>query len=192
MRNAFVLLLAVVFVLIGEGHCKIINFDDLAFTIGEPAPIPDGYFGLDWDSNWRCFNYDSLPGIEPSSSPNAAGFDSDGWNVLQAEASISFLSINADPFEGGYLAGDNDVEVYFAGWFGSTLVGTSKTITLTATPTFLAADFSGQVDKIVVYAERKYTTSTFVIDDIVYIPCIPEPATVSLFILGGLALRRRR
>ena len=155
---------------------------------GEPQPVPDGYMGLEWDSNWWFFNYDTLSGIEPQSSPNAAGVHQDGWNVLQAEASVSFSSVNADPFAGGFLAGDTDVEVMLIGWLGSTVVGTSKPLTLSASPTFLAADFPGPVDKVVVHAERQVTGSAFFIDDIVYTLDIPEPSTLVLTVLGLLGM----
>jgi hypothetical protein len=104
--------------------------------------------------------------------------------------------VDADPFEGGYLAGDNDVEVYFVGWWEDNPVATSETLKLTADPTFLAAGFSGPVDKVVVHATREFTTSTFVIDDITYTAkIVPEPGALFLLMLGGAILgctRRRR
>lgn len=81
--------------------------------------------------------------------------------------------------------------MYFEGYLGGNLVGTSATLVPSSTPTFLAANFGGPVDYVnVVSAEY----NNFAMDDVTY-QVIPAPGAILLGSIGvGFVswLRRRK
>lgn len=160
----------------------VINFDDL---MGQGF-LPAGYAGLGWSSGWEYYDWAQEP-YNPASG--ATRIYDNAYEV----PTIDFSALGSVTFEGAYFAGGNSV--YMTGYLEGALVGTSSTLYLNGTPTFLAANFGGDVDLVRLHV----TNGSFVMDDVTYSggsnPTIPAPAALLLGSLGtGLVgwMRRRR
>jgi hypothetical protein len=131
----------------------VINFDDLTGSL----PLPANYAGLNWDPNW--WYWTGSDPYNPSSPPMVIyAWTSNPW--------IDFSPLGTPViFEGAYFAGDTGYDVYFEGYRNNTLVGTSGTLGLSSTPTFLDAGFDEPVDYVVVVPSNYYH---FVMDDVTY------------------------
>ncbi|KPL22015.1 MAG: hypothetical protein AMJ75_08865 [Phycisphaerae bacterium SM1_79] len=141
----------------------VLSFDDL--VDGSSAHyLPVGYGGLDWDPEWFWWSWDQPPYNPSSPDTRIATHNYGGW--------IDFSPLGAPViFEGAYFSGYDYATVHFEGYLGSTLVGTSPALDPSSTPTFLAANFGGPVDRVdVVCASFDF----FAMDDVTY-AVIPVP-----------------
>jgi hypothetical protein len=163
-----------------------INFDDL---VGHDRLATD-YAGLCWSPNWFHYDWDQPP-YNPSSPPVRV------YNHHPAGTptpSIDFSSIGPVTFEGAYFSGYDFATVYFEGYLDTALVGTSVSLIPSSTPTFLAANFPGPVDRVEVHSAAP---TNVVMDGVTYTPgaIIPAPGALILGSIGtGFVgwLRRRR
>jgi hypothetical protein len=183
-RLALVAMILVVnFAFAATSQADVIGFDDLLGG-GSSSYLPVGYAGLNWDSNW--FHWDFAQDPYTPSSPNTriATHNSGGY------IDFSPLGVAVD-FEGAYFSGMDYVDCYIKGYLGGSLVGTSATLTLSSTPTFLNANFGGLVDYVNIVSSYE---NHFAVDDVTYQP-VPVPGAVLLGMLGlsvaGARLRKR-
>ncbi|MGE5293354.1 MAG: hypothetical protein ACM3VT_00860 [Solirubrobacterales bacterium] len=181
MKKVLFLCALMAFAAAPAGASTVINFDDLT---GQ-ASLPAGYAGLEWSSGWWYYDWAQAP-FNPASGATRL------YNSFSDTPGIDFSALGSVTFEGAYFAGRESV--YMEGYLGGTLVGTSSTLDLDGTPTFLAANFGGNVDMVRLHVAR----GSFVMDDVTYSavsnPTIPAPAALVLGSLGaGLVgwLRRR-
>ena len=169
--------------LVSAAPTTVLNFDELVDgSFNHPLPV--GYAGLNWDPEWFWWSWDQPPYTPSSPDTRIATHNYGGW--------IDFSPLGTPViFQGAYFSGLEEATIYFEGYLGGNLVGTSSTLVPSSTPTFLAANFGGPVDYVnVVCAEY----NQFAMDDVTY-EAIPAPGAI---LLGGIGvgvvgwLRRRR
>lgn len=157
----------------------VIDFDDLT---GQSA-VPSDYGGLSWGPGWTYYDWAQSP-YNPSSGTVRIYNNQPG-------ATFSFLSDVL--FDGFFTAGAND-PISFDLYNDGLLVASSGTINTSSTPTFLASNYSGAVDQVIVNGNPGF----FIIDDITFRAqaAVPEPGTWAMMLLGfgamGWRFRRRR
>jgi hypothetical protein len=168
--------LAVLVLIFGLGSTKlnaqtVVTFDDLPGS----GLVPNGYGGINWNSNWTYYG-DVQPPYTAESSPN---------RVYTFSANASFNFLTPEVFNGAYFAGDS-APVTFELYDGSTLVFTSATLVSDGTPTFLASGYSGAVTEVIVSSP---SPDFYVMDNVTYSPlsATPEPGSFLLFGTGLLA-----
>ena len=167
-------------------HANVLTFDELT---GQ-APMLNSYQGIvSWEpGSWSYYNWVQSP-YNPHSGATRL-YSADGtpsWDFLTSVVyngswfsgiSNANVSLQMDLYLQGVL-------VYSTGTFGS----------LSNVPTFLATNYSGLVDRVVIN-----TTSprSWVMDDLTYTPSgttsiVPEPSILFLLVTGlvGLAGVRR-
>lgn len=112
-----------------------------------------------WDPNWFYWDWDQDPYTPHSPETRISSLEYGGW--------IDFSALPQDvDFIGAWISGYNLTEVHFEGYNEGVLVGTSATLKPSATPTFLAANFGGPVDKVVVVSTQ---FNFFCMDDVEYV-----------------------
>ena len=153
----------------------VLNFDDLA-----EGAVPAGYGGLDWSAgDWSAFSDEGAPFTPHSGSMSiSSGFlDPDSATAIGLGSGMTF--------QGAWFAGYEDVSVTFQLYDHGKSVGTSTTLTTSATPTWLASGYGGEVDEVIVSSDSQ---DGFVMDDFTFSPAVPEPASTALMACGLLAL----
>ncbi|HOW34283.1 MAG TPA: hypothetical protein PLN32_07495 [Methanoregulaceae archaeon] len=112
-----------------------------------------------WDPNWYYWDWYQDPYTPHSPETRISSLKYGGW--------IDFSALPQDVnFVGAWISGYNLTEVHFEGYNDGVLVGTSITLTPSATPTFLAANFGVPVDKVVVVSTQ---FNFFCMDDVEYV-----------------------
>lgn len=157
----------------------VVDFESLT---GQSA-VPAGYGGIDWGPSWFHYGWAQSP-YNPSSGTQ---------RVYNNSSSTAFFTFAA-PTEifGAWFAGN--YTAMFRLFLDGSLVHTTGSLALSSTPTYLAAGYSGGVDRVEVVA----TNGQFVMDDVTYGPAntvTPEPITMALLgtgLVGIGAARRRR
>jgi hypothetical protein len=159
----------------GASSATVVDFDDLTGA----GNLATNYAGLSWSPGW--FYYDDVqPPYNPSSGVQRVYTDVSG--VQQ-----SFAFSNDVLFDGAYFAGYYSVALNL--YNDDVLVHSTASIDIDENPRFLAAGYSGLIDKVVVSGTEGY----FVMDDVTYhAASVPEPATVALFGLGLLGFAASR
>ena len=162
----------------------VLTFDDIA-TDGFVAA---NYGGLDWSAgDWFAFGGEQAPFTPHSGSVRIAS----GFGDADAATAIGLGA--GQIFQGAWFAGYDDVDVTFKLYEHGTLVATSATLATSATPTWLASGYSGQVDEVIVSSADQ---GAWVLDDLTFSAAVPEPGSMALVTSGLLALaavaRRRR
>jgi hypothetical protein len=156
----------------------VLNFDDLP-----DDSVPANYGGLDWSvGEWFAFGGDQSPPYtahsgDVSISSNHDFDEGDSDAVIGLGAGMTF--------QGAWIAGLDGATVTFQLYDHGALVGTSATLDPSATPTWLASGYAGEVDRIVVFSPAQ---GSFVLDDVTFAPAVPEPASMTLMFGGLLAL----
>lgn len=170
---------------IAQAAQVVVDFDDL---VGDNILVPDGYGGINWDSNWIYYGFDQFP-YTPESIPNRVYQNYDKWPDFNQTYAIPFYFPSFVRFDGAYFAGEAPVtfELYNSG----SLVATSGTLTSSSTPTFLASGYAGLVDEV------RVVSNTFrVMDNVTYntdTETVPEPSTIlGLGLLGFGAFCQRK
>jgi hypothetical protein len=162
----------------------VLTFDD----IGADAPVAANYGGLDWSAgDWFAFGGEQSPFTAHSGDMRiASGFG-------DADAATAIGLGDGKTFQGAWFAGYDDVSVAFRLYDHGVLVATSSTLTTSATPTWLASGYAGQVDEVIVSSADQ---GAWVLDDLTFSTAVPEPGSTTLIAAGLLALaavaRRRR
>jgi hypothetical protein len=159
----------------------VLDFDDIPSGF-----VPANYAGLSWHGEWYCWS--GSPGLYvPHSAPNLAYFHEDGSGVSFPSPVI---------VDGAWFSGPLGIAtVNFNLFLGGVQVATSGSLSLTATPQYLATGYSGVVDDVQIYSTE---VSFWTIDDITYnAAAVPEPASGGMLALGlgalvVLARRRKR
>ena len=161
----------------------VLNFDDL-INGSSAHPLPVDYAGLNWDTEWFWWSWAQDPYNPSSPDTRIATHNYGGW--------IDFSPLGTPViFEGAYFSGMPEAVMYFEGYLGGNLVGTSSTLVPSSTPTFLAANFGGPVDYVNVISAN---INQFAMDDVTY-QTIPAPGAILLGSIGmGIVswLRRRK
>jgi hypothetical protein len=165
--------------LASTASADVITFDDLP---GFQTPVPDNYGGLIWA------NFDDVAGatMGPAgfrngvvSGPNVA------YNAGGNPATISVAAGSAFTLVGGdFTASSSPLTVEAVGSIlGTPVAGDDVTFQLaTSGPKLVTLDFAG-VDSVTFSASG----GTFVLDNLAVSP-VPEPGTLALTAIGGLAL----
>lgn len=161
----------------------VLTFDDL----GADGLVPSTYGGLDWSaSTWFNYGGEQAPFSAHSGSYRATL----GWDGSTDTSAIGFGA--ASLFQGAWFAGFEGVTVAFDLYFQGALVGSSSTLGMTRTSTYLSSGYAGLVDRVIV---RSNDAANFVMDDFTFTAPVPEPENLALMLAGlGLvaaALRRR-
>lgn len=167
----------------------VLTFDDIVGA-GDYAAVPGNYGGLDWSgSSWSVLATEQ----SPYTAHSGDGRVTLGWGSDDAASTIRFNAPTV--FEGAWFAGYGEATVRFDLYLGGALVGSSTTLTLSGTPSFLDAGWAGAIDAVVVSSPLH---AFYVMDDFSYTTVaapVPEPATVALLLAGlgivGRATRRR-
>lgn len=161
----------------------VLTFDDL----GADGFVPSNYGGLDWSaSSWFNFGGEQAPFSAHSGSYRATL----GWDGTTATSAVGFNA--AKTFAGAWFAGYEGVSVGFDLYYQGALVGTSASLALNGTSSFLSSGYTGLVDRVLVHSNDP---ANFVMDDFTIGSPVPEPVTTVLVLAGlglvGAATRRR-
>ena len=153
----------------------VLDFDDLP-----EGAVPANYGGLDWSAgDWSAFGDEGVPFTPHSGSMSiSSGF-------LDADSATAIGLGAGKTFQGAWFAGFGDVHVTFELFDHGKSVATSSTLTTSATPTWLASGYAGEVDEVIVSSDAQ---DGFVMDDLTFsAAAVPEPGSTAL-IAGGLLL----
>ncbi|MGA2092889.1 MAG: PEP-CTERM sorting domain-containing protein [Sedimentisphaerales bacterium] len=178
----------------------VLTFEDLPTQF--PGYLPSGYAGLKWDNYYDAPDEFSPYWLWGSESSNPS---------YSEPHSVNNYLINAFGFSGlGFALPNPDTSTLSGAWFTQTntewtadyirfdgydsmgnLTEQSAWLTLSLTPRYLEANF-GPVSWIIVERSGERTGTYFTMDDLTYNTSVPEPATLLLFALGGIILRRKK
>jgi len=137
-----------------NGGQVVLDFEDLS---GQ-ASLPKDYAGLNWVTDWEYYdwaqtNYDPYSGVVRIYDNN------------NMQPTVTF----PEPvtFEGAWFNGPSSTQsLQLLGYMDNVLVGSSATLAMTPTPTWLAADFGGPINKLVL--DLKNGLNFFVMDDFTF------------------------
>lgn len=162
----------------------VLTFDD----IGSDGFVPSNYGGLDWSaSSWFAYAGEQAPFSAHSGDYRATV----GWDGSVDTSAVSFLA--ASTFDGAWFAGFEGVSVAFDLYYQGALVGSSASLGLSGTSSFLSSGYAGLVDRVTI---RSNDHANFVMDDFTFSAPVPEPESIAMMLAGlglvGAAARRRK
>lgn len=142
--------------------------------------------GINYENEFICYNDVQFP-----YNPNS-GIARLRWNVGGPTTEAFFSFAAPTTFQGAFFAGAGP-SVYFELFLNNVLVSTSGILNSSSTPTFLATNYLGMVDRIRVIGDG----DQIILDDLTWggpSGTVPEPATMTLMAigLGSMAAARRR
>jgi hypothetical protein len=168
--------LAALFSACAQAAPVVVTFDDLP-----DGSVPDGYGGINWNSNWQVYSEPQDP-YNPESPP-ARIYTNYSLHPGGNYEAVSFDFLTPAVFNGAYFSGGYYTGVTFELFNGASLVATSATLYQTATPTFLASGYGGTVTSVAILGYNGY----YVADNITY-SSVPEPSTWVLMLAGFAGL----
>lgn len=174
----------------GASSAAVLTFDDIVGA-GDYAAVPASYGGLDWsDSAWSVLSTEQAP----YTAHSGTGRVTLGWGSDDAASTIRFNTPAV--FEGAWFAGYGEATVRFDLYLDGALVGSSSTLALSDTPSFLDAGWNGAIDTVVISSALH---AFYVMDDFSYraASVVPEPGSMALTLaglglVGGVVRRQRR
>lgn len=173
---------AAVMGLAGAAGATVVTFDDLSGS----GTVPVDYAGITWNGDWTYYDGPQDP-FNPASAPTRV------YDVVN-EGRFNFAS--PVTFDGADFAGQDFATLRFDLYLAGALVGSSSSLTTSATPSFLSSGYGGLVDEVRVVSQ---TPDHFVMDNVTYNTnpaVVPEPATWAMMLTGffglGAMLRTRR
>jgi len=190
MKKVFkIIVLTVLILSCGGSFATVVTFDDLPPAGPQGALIPDGYAGFTWSN----FGY-----ADPLQTPyNPSGYVNGTVSppniAFNAYGNPSMLSNGSFEFVGAYFTGAwcDGLEVTVDGYLNGELVDSKTIITSYYTPSW--SSFNWIVDKLNFSSSGgvpvKDGGTQFVMDNFTY---VPEPCTMVMLAIGGLAAIRRR
>lgn len=168
----------------------VLSFDDIVGPDGYAA-VPANYGGLDWSgAGLSVFSAEQAPFTAHSGQGRVTTDWIDGGPIA---STIRFLTPTV--FDGAWFSGYGDSSVRFDLYRGGRLVASSGALTLSDTPAFLDAGWSGAVDAVVVSTPFQ---ASYAMDDLSFHDAtqLPEPGSLGLALAGlgmaGVVCRRRR
>jgi hypothetical protein len=224
---AFLLAVSMANVAIAE----TLTFEDLSdTTLWHMTPMPTSYGGLHW-IGWSYYSWDNPPWYNAASGVTRIGHPAvrPGYGS-NANAIYTDSPVAPFVFEGVSVAGFNDpinfpyapMSVSFQLFRNGTKVGQSAWLSPSATPTFLASGYAGEVDRVEMIGNTAYAvlddfkfhfvgtpdpwpvvpppgtggTGSSGDDSGSYAAPVPEPETYALMLAGlglmGFVVRRRK
>lgn len=158
----------------------VLNFDDLPDGV-----VTANYGGLDWSlGGWTAF---STP-FAPYTAKSGQGRITNEFLGSDAASLIRFGSAGQTArFDGAYFAGLGGAVLSFELLLNGQVVATSATLDPSATPTFLASGYAGQVDAVRIKSQNH---GEFVMDDFSFTQAVPEPQSYALLLAGLMVVAR--
>lgn len=185
----------------GFAGASVVNFDDLATPLNSGGMLygamPLNYEGFTWEpenvqSSWNvndASKYDSVYGNSVGAvSGNVFASNSGGALLTVSGPVFDFVGVFITGWEqGNAFKSWSAKSVTAKGYREGSLVG-EKTLTFSGNGyDWLEANFAG-VDTV------EFSTSAgkyWIMDDFTTVAAVPEPATMAIFALGGVLLRKR-
>lgn len=158
----------------------VLNFDDLPDGV-----VTANYGGLDWSTaGWIAF---STPAA-PYTAKSGDGRITNEFLGSDAASLIRFGSAGQTArFDGAYFAGLGGAVLSFELLLNGQVVATSATLDPSATPTFLASGYAGQIDAVRIKSQNH---GEFVMDDFSFTQAVPEPQSYALLLAGLMVVAR--
>ena len=175
---------------IGAQATAVLTFEGLPTDPNFSVPFTSNFGGLKFGNNDLQTNdwaYDDY--VTPYYQPHSGTVYAQVVTAVTGdpfEAASSITSASEFAFSGAWFSGFGQI-YYELKDHGVTVQTTAPSDYLSATPTFVDAQYGGLIDEIVVHGQLGY----FVMDDVT----VPEPGSLALVLLAGTvgvgAARRR-
>jgi len=204
MKTKIITIMAILFTITFQAQAYVLTFDDIGTNVS--GTIPDGYGGFNWSKSFDegIFYYINVPLVIGTLTDSGifnslVSGDCVAWPspyIYEGKGWIS--SDNPFIFQGVYITSQwrDGLNIQVDGYLNGSLVpGYSTMVTIDTTgPTWSQFDYEN-IDELRFSASGgtqhngyEYDYTNFVMDNFTY---IPEPATLLLFALGTVLLRKQ-
>lgn len=189
MKKIGIILVSVflVIVCLGTSNATVLDFDDL-YLEGYLVPVPANYGGLTWNDSWwasepASADYQAHSGMAYVSSYGPP-------EGLEEWAGLNYVVFpTGGYFQGAYFSGPAGYTVGYDLYYQGVIMWSTNDVGLQPTPAFVASNYAGLVDKVVIRASQGF----FAMDDFEF-TAVPVPPAFLLVLsgLGGCAVLRSR